>query len=80
MGPHDGSRAGLGSIFAGARRFGLTEEEAWRSIDSAMAAVGGDATLDEFVDELAAGLAAEILAKNGASAGRRPRRPALPEP
>ena len=51
----------LHAIFQSARRFGLSDEAAWRCIDDTMAAVGRDATVAEYLDELAATLARRIL-------------------
>ena len=50
-------------IFEAAKQFGLTDAEAWRAIDDTMAAVGADATLRDYLDELSAALASGILDK-----------------
>ena len=60
------------AIFDAARRFGLTEEEAWRDFDVAFAEVGTDATAEEYLDELTGELARRVLAKHrGAPAESR---------
>jgi hypothetical protein len=51
----------LQAIFQSARRFGLSEEEAWRALDETLLLVGGDATVSEYVDELATTLARRII-------------------
>jgi hypothetical protein len=52
------------AIFDGARLFGLSDEEAWRAFDVALAEVGTDATVDEYLDELTAELARRVLGKH----------------
>jgi hypothetical protein len=54
----------LRAVFDGARRFGLSDEEAWRSFDVALAEVGTDATVDEYLDELTGELARRVLGKH----------------
>jgi hypothetical protein len=63
----------LRAIFDGATLFGLTDEEAWSAFDVALAEVGTDASVDEYLDELTGELARRILDKQrGAPAeGRR---------
>jgi hypothetical protein len=53
----------LQAVFDGARCFGLTDEQAWRTVDQCLADVGRDATVGEFMEELSAGLARGVLAK-----------------
>lgn len=53
---------GLQAIFEGARSFGLSEEAAWRTVDDVLIDVGTDATVSEYLHELTAALAREILA------------------
>ena len=53
----------LQAIFEGAKRFGLTEEEAWWAVDECLHEVGRDATISEYLDELTAALAQRILSK-----------------
>jgi hypothetical protein len=51
----------LQSMFDSARRFGLSEEAAWRAVDDALLAVGTAAPVSEYLDELAGVLARRIL-------------------
>jgi hypothetical protein len=51
----------LKAIFQGARRFGLSEEAAWCAVDDSLLAVGTDAPVSEYLDELAGTLARRIL-------------------
>jgi hypothetical protein len=44
-----------------ARRFGLSEREAWQAVDDTLVAVGWDATISDYLDELAGTLARRIL-------------------
>ena len=53
----------LRAIIAGAVRFGLTENEAWRATDESLHAVGRNATISEYLEELTATLARHILYK-----------------
>jgi hypothetical protein len=53
----------LQAIFEGAKRFGLTEDEAWRAVDESLSEVGADATISEYLDELTGVLAQRILSK-----------------
>jgi uncharacterized membrane protein YebE (DUF533 family) len=53
----------LQAIFEAARRFGLTEDEAWWAIDESLSEVGRDATVSEYIDELTGVLAQRILSK-----------------
>jgi hypothetical protein len=55
------SAAPLRAIFDAARRFGLTEDEAWQAFDDALAGVGTDATVHEYLEELTGELAPRIL-------------------
>jgi hypothetical protein len=54
----------LRAVFDGARLFGLSDEEAWRAFDVALAEVGTDASVDEYLDELTAELARRVLGKH----------------
>jgi hypothetical protein len=54
----------LRAIFDGARHFGLTDEEAWLAFDAALAEVGVDATVEDYLDELTGELARRILGKH----------------
>jgi hypothetical protein len=51
----------LKAIFDGAKDFGLTDEEAWQTVDETLCEAGGDATLHECLTELAAALAQRVL-------------------
>jgi hypothetical protein len=53
----------LQSILEGAMRFGLTESEAWRATDDALHAVGRNATISDYLEELTGALARHILYK-----------------
>jgi ABC-type Mn2+/Zn2+ transport system ATPase subunit len=53
----------LQAIFEGAKRFGLSEEEAWWAIDECLSEVGMDAMISEYLDELTGALAQRILSK-----------------
>jgi hypothetical protein len=53
----------LRATFDGARQFGLTSDEVWREIDECFHGVGGEATVDELLEELSTALATRILAK-----------------
>jgi hypothetical protein len=48
-------------MFKSARRFGLSEPEAWEAVDDTLVAVGRDATISDYLDELAGTLARRIL-------------------
>jgi hypothetical protein len=52
----------LRAVFDGAKQFGLTDEEAWHSLDRAQRAAG-DSTMGDFLDKLVDSLARDILAK-----------------
>jgi hypothetical protein len=60
---HHESLPPLQAVFEAAKQFGLTDEEAWRAVDETMDAVGADATLRDYLDELSAALARGILDK-----------------
>jgi hypothetical protein len=53
----------LEAIFDGARHFGLIDREIWRTVDECLEAMGQDATVAEYIDELTGSLARRILAK-----------------
>jgi hypothetical protein len=53
----------LQAVFDGAKRFGLTDDEAWRALDESLDEVGGDATISEYFEELVGALARRILCK-----------------
>jgi hypothetical protein len=54
----------LYAIFDAARHFGLTDHEIWRTFDTSLGEVGGDATVDEYCHELTKELARCILDKH----------------
>ena len=67
------------SILQSARRFGLSEAATWGAMDDALLAVGTDATVAEYFDELAGRLARRILlsereASRSAGTGKARRR------
>jgi hypothetical protein len=51
------------AIFESARRFGLTEDEAWRAVDESLCEVGTDATVAEYLEVLVGALARRILSQ-----------------
>ena len=53
----------LQEIFKGAKDFGLHDEEIWRTVDQAQHWAGPDATIPEYLDELAGALAQRIVIK-----------------
>ena len=57
MGAHEIPSTMVQSILASARRFGLSEAATWGAMDDALLAVGSDATVAEYFDELAGRLA-----------------------
>lgn len=61
MGPSEIPSTTVQSILQSARRFGLSEAAAWGAMDDALLAVGTDATVAEYFDELTGRLARRIL-------------------
>jgi hypothetical protein len=61
MGAHEIPSTTVQSILESARRFGLSEAATWGAMDDALLAVGADATVAEYFDELAGKLARRIL-------------------
>ena len=61
------------AIFDGARRFGLSDAEAWQAFDDSLDQAGPDATVADYVEELTGKLARRILWKQqrGSAAGDR---------
>jgi hypothetical protein len=57
----------LHEIFDAAKRFGLTEREAWETVEESLDETYGEDAMSEFHEELTAALAARILAKQRAS-------------
>ena len=53
----------LQEIFEGAKGFGLRDEEIWRTVSEAQRWAGPDATVPEYLDELAGALAQRIVIK-----------------
>ena len=53
----------LQDLFESARGFGLTDDEVWRTINKAQYWAGPDATVPEYLDELAGALAHRIVIK-----------------
>jgi hypothetical protein len=53
--------AGLQAIFEGARSFGLSEEDAWRTADDVLYALGTDVTVAEYLEVLTGALARGIV-------------------
>jgi hypothetical protein len=51
----------LQEIFEGAKGFGLRDEEIWRTVSEAQHWAGPDATVPEYLDELAGALAQQIV-------------------
>ena len=79
MGPHEIPSNTVQSILESARRFGLSEAATWGAMDDALLAVGTDATVAEYFDELAGRLARRILlserqASRSAGTGKARRR------
>jgi hypothetical protein len=75
----DTPTAGLQAIFEGARMFGLSDEDAWRTLDDVLYAVGTDATVAEYLDELTGALARGILTTARHQTAPSERRTATPE-
>ncbi len=60
----------LHAICDSARHFGLTDQVVWRTLDHSLEAVGPDATVREYLDELTAALAEQVLSNGRSSAPR----------
>jgi hypothetical protein len=54
--------APLGAVFESARQFGLSDDQILRTLDETLGAVGEDATVADYLDELSGSLARRILA------------------
>jgi hypothetical protein len=82
MNSDDTPMAGLQAIFQGARSFGLSEDDAWRTVDGVLLAVGTEATVSQYLDELTGAMARRIVstAQHAASKERRtaPEEPQVP--
>ena len=61
------------AIFDGARRFGLSDAEAWQAFNDSLDEAGPDATVADYVRELTGELARRILSKHRCSAADDPR-------
>jgi hypothetical protein len=53
----------LQAVFESARQFGLSDDQILQTFDEALVAVGEDATVSEYIDELSGTLARRILAR-----------------
>lgn len=53
----------LHEVFASARTFGLSEDEVWHVASQSQQWAGPDATIPEYLDELAGALARRIVIK-----------------
>jgi len=53
----------LQEMFEGAKGFGLRDEEIWRTVSEAQRWAGPEATVPEYLDELAGALAHRIVIK-----------------
>ena len=62
----------LHAIFDAARQFGLSDGEVWTALDECADRAGDEATLGEYVDELAGALASRILANQRRILAERP--------
>jgi hypothetical protein len=60
----------LQEIFKGARDFGLSEDEIWRTVNDSQYWAGPEATVPEYLDELAGALAHRIVIKERRSRSR----------
>jgi hypothetical protein len=74
MNMDDTTGPSLQAILDGAKCFGLTDDEAWQTVDKCLGEVGGDATVNEFMDELTGALARGVLAKQRGEPQPAPRR------
>jgi hypothetical protein len=55
--------ASLQEIFDSAKHFGLTDDEAWATIDACLCEADYDVSVPEYLDELTGALSRVILAK-----------------
>jgi hypothetical protein len=65
------SMSPLQATFEAARHFGLTDDEAWHTLEASLYDACDEDTMSELHDELVAALAARILAKQRASVPSR---------
>lgn len=61
MGLESTEASPLHAIFDSAKHFGLTDQEIWWTADECLYELGTDATVLEYLDELAAALARHVL-------------------
>ena len=59
----------LQEIFEGAKGFGLCDEEIWRAANESQYCAGPEATVPEYLDELAGALAHRIVIKERRTRG-----------
>jgi hypothetical protein len=62
MDPNPTTTTPLRAVFESARQFGLSDDQILRTFDETVGAVGHDATVSEYIDELSGRLARCILA------------------
>jgi uncharacterized membrane protein YebE (DUF533 family) len=53
----------LQAMLEAARHFGLTDDEVWQTVNASLHGAGNEATVREYLDELAGALARRILSK-----------------
>ena len=67
----DSDEAATPSLLQGmrdnAKQFGLTDLEVWQALDESLRRVGAEATVLEYLDEITAALAHQVVAKAGQS-------------
>lgn len=61
MDPADTAASPLHAMFDNAKRFGLTDQEVWWAVDECLYDLGTEATVREYLDELAGALARRVL-------------------
>ncbi len=64
----DAELPSLHAILVGASQFGLPDDEVWLTVDESVYAVGADATVAEYLDELSGALARRILSAERSAA------------
>jgi hypothetical protein len=63
MDPDSSAIPPLQAVFEGAKRFGLSDDEVWQTVNDSLHRAGGDATVAEYLDELTGALARRIVSK-----------------
>ena len=63
----DAAGPSLHGICDNAKQFGLNDREVWGALDESLRRVGAEASVLEYLDELAAALAHQVVAKAGRS-------------